>query len=297
MKTVNRETLKNYFRDGQMPSQRHFEALIDSMLNMNDEGFRKTVEHGEQLYAPIGHDALMSFFRDQQPDAALWQLRLGTVNDQLQFHAAGAPSAPGAAGVSGASAAARADAAADGARVPVMTLDASRKVGLGTLEPCARLDVRGVAASQGRLGTFPIDATLASKLKADGEWHDLTPPLTGCQGFEVMAGAGGAKGSGHFGLVHAIALSTYNPMPSWFPGRGSRRGIRQTQAWWGRRCDKVELRWFGKQGRDQSYWLQVRSACKFGDDVPLRVQLSRLWFWPEMQADTDPRDGTWGVDP
>ena len=144
MKTVNRETLKNYFRDGQMPSQRHFEALIDSMLNMNDEGFRKTVEHGEQLYAPIGHDALMSFFRDQQPDAALWQLRLGTVNDQLQFHAADTPSAPG---VPGAAGAARADAAVDGARVPVMTLDASRKVGLGTLEPCARLDVRGVAAS------------------------------------------------------------------------------------------------------------------------------------------------------
>jgi len=270
MKTVNRETLKNYFRDGQMPSQRHFEALIDSMLNMNDEGFRKTVEHGEQLYAPIGHDALISFYRDQQPDDPLWQVRLGQVNNQLQFHTL----AGSGAGGTGAS-------SPDAPPPPAMTLDARQRVGLGTEEPCARLDVRGVAAAEGRLGHLPIPQKLRDELKADGQWHDLTPPLRGCQGFEVMAGAG-LRHSGHFGLVHAIALSTYNPTPSWFPSRGSRRGIRQTQAWWGRRCDRIELRWLGSQGRDASYRLQIRSGCRFGDDVPLRVQLTQLWFWPEM---------------
>jgi hypothetical protein len=288
MKTVNRETLKNYFRDGQMPSQRHFEALIDSMLNMNDEGFRKTVEHGEQLYAPIGHDALISFYRDQQPDDPLWQMRLGRVNDQLQFHAP-VNVAPGAAPDA-------AGGTTDRPRPPAMTLDGRQRVGLGTEDPRARLDVRGVAAAEGRLGTLPIDPALQKALKADGQWHDLTPKLHGCQGFEVMAGAG-LPHSGHFGLVHAIALSTYNPTPSWFPSRGSRRGIRQTQAWWGRRCDKIELRWLGSQGRNASYQLQIRSGCRFGDDVPLRVQLTKLWFWPEMQADDAKPDPSWGVDP
>ncbi|OWQ84401.1 hypothetical protein CDN99_24200 [Roseateles aquatilis] len=258
MKTVNRDTLKNYFRDGQMPSQRHFEALIDSMLNMNDEGFRKSVERGDEIYAPVGHDALMSFFRDQQPEDPLWQLRLGRTNDQLQVHVpsttTGAVPPP-----------------------PVLALDSRQRVGLGTDDPRTRLDVRGVVASEGRVGNFVVPDGLV----ANGRWQALTPALKGCQGFEVMAGAG-VEGTGHFGLLHAIALSTFNPTPTWFPSRGSRRGIRQTQAWWGRRCDRVELRWMGSQGRDASYHLEIRSGCNFGDDVPLVAQVTQLWFLPTM---------------
>lgn len=264
MKTVNRETLKHYFRDGQMPTQAHFEALIDSMLNMNDEGFRKSVERGDEVYAPVGHDALLSFFRDQQPEDPLWQLRLGSTNDQLQFHALDPDDARAA------------------PQPPLLALDARQRVGLGTEQPQTRLDVRGVVASEGRVGNWPVPAGLL----ANGRWQRLTPDLRGCQGFEVMAGAG-LENSGHHGLLHAVALSTYNPLPTWFPSRGSRRGIRQTQAWWGRRCDRLELRWMGSQGRNASYHLQIRSGCDFGDEVPLLVQISRLWFQPHMHQ---PRD-------
>ena len=37
MSSKNRETLKNYFAEGQLPTEAHFADLIDSMLNMTDE--------------------------------------------------------------------------------------------------------------------------------------------------------------------------------------------------------------------------------------------------------------------
>jgi hypothetical protein len=42
MTTRNRDTLKQFFQEGRLPTSDHFGDLIDSMLNMSDEGFRKT---------------------------------------------------------------------------------------------------------------------------------------------------------------------------------------------------------------------------------------------------------------
>ena len=251
----NRETLKNYFSEGQLPTQEHFADLIDSMLNMADEGFRKTVANGEEIYAPVGHDALLSFYRDQMPDQALWRTALHAQRDQLLIHSP------------------------QRAQAPLLSLDLEQRVGIGTADPAEKLDVQGNVASHGRRGSLP----LPGPVYADGTWQDLTPELQGCQGFELVAGAG-RPGSGHFSLMHAIALSTYNPgggLLGWFKRQ---RGIRTTQAWWGRRCDRLQLRWFGSEGRKAAYKLQIRSACNFGDELRIQVHLSQLWFDPHMQA-------------
>lgn len=257
MTSRNRETLKNYFGDGQLPTQAHFADLVDSMLNMVDEGFRKTVSNGQELYAPVGHHNLLSFYRDQSPQQALWRISLGAKQDQLQFQPLNG----------------------DG---PLLSLHArmgeGAGVGIGTAQPKTTLDVRGTVGSQGRQGMRPLPR---EPLIANGKWQNLTEELEGCQGFEVVAGVG-KPDSGHFGMLHAIAMSTYNP-GGWMWWR-NRRGIRQTDAWWGRRCDKLHLRWHGTHGRKAAYRLQIRSGCNLGDKVLIQAHVNELWFDRNMSG-------------
>jgi hypothetical protein len=272
----NRETLKNYFREGQLPTEDHFADLIDSMLNMSDEGFRKTVERGEEIYAPLGHDALLSFLRDQNPDSVLWRVALSRARNQLLLQ--------------------RGDSAGDAASAPLLCLDADQgggqRVGIGTAAPQDMLDVQGTVRSSGRRGSYQRNAP--EPLRANGQWQNLTDDLQGCQGFELMAGVG-QKGSGRFALLQAVALNTYNPTWGWLDFFNRKRGIRSTQAFWGRRCDRLQLRWHGgddqgdknaksvKSGRDASYRLQIRTGCDFGDKCLINAQLTQLWFDPHME--------------
>lgn len=250
----NRETLRHFFDEGQLPTQDHFRDLIDSMLNMSDEGFRKTAENGFEVAAPMGYDTLLSFYREQEAQQARWSMGFGR-DDQLQL-------SPGRHGDAG-------------RPEPVLALDASGRVGVGTSTPGHRLDLAGVLASQGRAGTWR--KAKAAPLAADGRWQDLTGPLRGCQAFEIMAGVG-APGQGRFALMHAVALNTFNPGGGWFGWLSRKKRIRCQHAWFGRRCDRLELRWQGSSGRDASYQLELRTRCDYGEKVSIRAQLTRLWF-------------------
>lgn len=281
-KLQNRKTLKEFFREGAQPSESDFAALIDSMLNMSDEGFRKTPENGEEIYASMGHHALLSFYRDQVPDLALWRMRLSPTRDQLQFFSGGqlqpllGLAAPDAVHVK--------DDTSDG---EVDLNNVRGRVGIGCEDPRDTLEVAGIVASSGRRGRH----VTAKRIAANGEWQDVIGGLQGCQGFEIVAGAGGPHGKGHFGLLHAIALSAFNPSFGLLAWWRRRRGIRQTQAWWGRRCDRLELRWHGGSGRGGSYSLQIRTGCNFGANQIIQVQLTRLWFDPEMDQCLQPAHG------
>ena len=212
----------------------------------------------------MGFDALLSFSRDQDPQSVVWSASYGA-RDQLQFNF-------------GATAATR-DAPS------ALTLDGSNQsVGINTSEPKHTLDVSGVIGAQGRIGRYPLARD--STLPANGQWHSLTDELQGCQGFEVVAGVGGRRGRGRYALLHAIALNTYNPDPGWFRVFSRKRPIRITCAYYGRRCDRLELQWVGDHGRDCRYRLQIRSNCDYGDGVFIKAQLTRLWFDEDMQGST-----------
>lgn len=251
----NRKTLQHFFDEGRLPTRDHFADLIDSMLNMSDEGFHKSAENGIEVSSPAGYDALVSFYREQSSRTALWSMSYGGDRDQLLFHHAGVAASRG--------------------RRPVLALDAQDRVGIGTAEPEEALDVAGTIASSGRVGNCSWPG-LAPAL-ADGEWHDLTGPLGGCQAFEVMAGAG-HPGEGRFALMHAIAMNAYNPASGWWDILSRRKHIRCDHSWYGRRCDKLELRWEGSSGRNASYRLQVRSKCDYGGGARIKATLTQLWF-------------------
>lgn len=251
----NRETLRNYFGDGKLPTRYHFGDLIDSMLNMSDEGFRKSAENGLEISAPVGHHALISLYRDQRPKSALWSLSYGGDLDMLHVQAGGATATRG--------------------QVPVLSLDARARVGVNTSVPKHTLDVGGVIASQGRRGTY--ERAEPVPVLANGEWQDITDTLSGCQGFEVMAGAG-HPGGGRFALMHAIALNTYNPTAGWLDFFSRKKRITPHHAYYGRRCDKLQLRWEGSNGKNAAYRLRIRTGCDYGDGVRVKVFITQLWF-------------------
>ncbi len=279
MTSRNRESLKRYFREGALPDEDHFADLIDSMLNMSDEGFRKTVEHGFEVYSPLGHDALISFFRDQDPERPAWRIELGGARDALLVQGRAAPE--DADEVANGSRADGADGAASTQAPALLCLEQDRRVGIGTERPQTMLDVAGTVRSRGRQGAFTREHSVP--LRADGTWQDLTDDLDGCQMFEIVAGAG-LRGKGRFGLIHAIAANTYNPTLGLFNFLNRKRGIRCTHGYYSRRCDRLQLRWIGTSGRNASYRLQIRTGCDFGPDAMIQAQLTQLWSDAHMSG-------------
>jgi hypothetical protein len=276
MAEQTRETLRQYFRAGQLPTEAHFDDLVDSMLNMKDEGFSKTPLDGLQVSA-AGDGALASLYRDRDPTQARWQMRFGDQRERLQFDRGSADQPDAVPGVLCLDAVHQP--AADGR--PART---EPRVGIGVSAPAHTLDVAGVVAARGRIGSLAVGDP--GGVRADGRPKTLLKNLTGCQAFEVMAGVGGGRGSGRFALLHAVVLNAYHPHRSWWqrwwPGRS---GVRVTSAHYGRRCDRLRLAWEGERhGRDADYRLTISTGCDYGPGVMIRVSVTQLWFDPTMDG-------------
>jgi hypothetical protein len=257
MAKKNRSTLKRYFSEGALPTADQFADLIDSALNTVDEGFNKSPEQGFEISLIGDHDKLISFFRNTASRQAVWLISYDKDTDRLRFVKPGREEAP-----------------------PVMVLDPRGRVGVNTERPQWDLDVSGVVASAGRIGTNPGPN---KSVPADGDWHDITPSLSGCQGFEVMAGVG-HKGTGKYALMQAVALNAFNPSGLLFNLFRRKNHIRVTQAYYLSRDQRIKLRWYGKA---QDYRLQMRTSCDYGEGIRIRFYLTRLWFDSAMQ-------GSWG---
>lgn len=141
-------------------------------------------------------------------------------------------------------------------------------VGINTDNPRFELDVAGTIASHGRVGRR---GELA--VPADGNWHDITEALTGCQAFEVVAGVGGKDADGKYALMHAFALNAYN----------GKNHITYHQAHFGARCNRLELRWEpGADAESFEYTLQLRVESSYGDKIWVNYHITRLWQDPAM---------------
>ncbi|MBI0440405.1 hypothetical protein F7093_21965, partial [Dickeya dianthicola] len=144
--------------------------------------------------------------------------------------------------------------------------------------------------AQGRAG-----AQWADRLPADGDWHDLTPTLEGCQAFEVVAGVG-IRHSGRYALIHAIALNTCAPSGFWFNFFNRKNRISARHAYYHSRADKLTLRWLRDDtpagGHDgiRPYRLQIRTHTSYGDGIMIRYHLTQLWHDAYMHHSLLPAD-------
>lgn len=242
-KIHGREDLKNFFRNGGIPTENHFSDLIDSMLNKHDDGFAKDNENGLILSSSKVSKKLITLFKsiddvnpfffiekDEQEIAGLRFSPADDLNDNLReknsffFHVNGS-------------------------------------LGIGKRShKDYSLDVNGFAAMEGRIGTFA-----QGRIPADGQWHTIIDGLDNCQAFEVIARTG-KKRSGKYAILHAHALSAF--------GR-SRSKIRKTSAYYGFFWNKIGIRWKSKHTHD--YALQLRTNCNYGTAIFIDYKVTRLW--------------------
>lgn len=177
MPLQNRDTLKGYFKKGQMPSEGHFNDLIDSMVSKVDDGLSKTIDEGLTL-SPIGASRkLISFYKSIEDKNPAWSYDIESGNGTLNLNNFRGKN--------------------------VLSLTQDGRVGVSTPSPNYELDVNGLVGMKGRMGTYT-----QGKVPGNGKWQTILPELNGCHAFEVVAGIGKPR-TGKYSLIHAIAISTF----------------------------------------------------------------------------------------
>ncbi len=158
----NRETLKSSFKQGSKPSERDFENLIDSMMNILDDGISKTNDSGLELSPNTETDTVLSVSNGQEQHTPLWKIALNRDNDSLEIRHCGSR-----------------------AEFPAMQLRTDGSIVLGSDD--------GVALRHGAIrAKYREGALHAGSVAADGKWHDITGELPGILALEVAALAGNA---------------------------------------------------------------------------------------------------------
>jgi hypothetical protein len=250
MTKLSRKVLKGYFKNGSMPSEEQFDDLIDSSVNILDDGFSKS-PGGGLLVAPEDMEgttqtqpSLVSFFTNTE------SLNNGTASWLIGF--TGSDSNPSLA------------ISQPGAVSPAFIMMQNGNAGLNITTPVFTLDVGGIIGMQGRVGTYLQQE--ARTVPADGKWHAILTSLDSLQGFEIMAAVYGVKGSGRYALLHAIALSAFGD---------SRSRINKTSAWYGRRKHRLDLRWTGKT---HDYNLEIKTHSDMGEGILIKYYITKLWW-------------------
>lgn len=221
----------------------HFADLIDSVVNIVEDGIGRAVDEGFRI-SPLGYSKrLLSFFESSQHKKSSWFISLNDSNAQglsIQEEAAG----------------------------PRLTIAPGGQVGIGTSSPAHKLEVKGSIAMESRVGVFA-----SGFVPGDGKWHDVLSGLNHIQAFEVMAKINGRKGSGKYAVLHALALSAYG-------GRLSHSKIRTTAAYYGSWLNQIQVRWVGTVN---NFALQLRTRGHYGLDdktaepFQLQFHITRLW--------------------
>ncbi|MCC8143672.1 MAG: hypothetical protein LUD02_04265 [Tannerellaceae bacterium] len=187
----NRQTLKKSFSKGQRPTEQDFANLIDSTLNILDDGLSKTPDTGIELAPLIGEKrVVLSVFREAGDPLPAWELVIGTTGE---FKITGCQGTT---------------------TTPLITLlpDGTIKSGY----PGKPLVLSGDIHIPGRQGTFA-----SGTVPTNGKWQDITSSLTGVRALEIVV-ACGRKNTGKHAILVAWATNCFgeharikNRIPLW----------------------------------------------------------------------------------
>lgn len=177
MAKANRETLKGYFSNGKMPTGSQFGDLVDSMLNIVDDGMDRSDGNGLQLSPLEDKGPVLEFYSDMLDDKPLWEVRIDRKGGGLEI-------------------------GTGGEEPPVLTLCPDRKILLN-----GDMEVSGIVTAAAFRGNYRH-----GKVPADGVWHDITDEeatdAPGCRAYRVVAGCG-LKGKGKYALTEVTAIQCY----------------------------------------------------------------------------------------
>lgn len=197
MPIQNRNSLKSFFKKGQLPSESSFFDLIDSMINKVDDGMSKTLDDGLML-SPIGSSKkLISFYKSIEDKNPAWSIEINSGDGNLNINNHVGDS--------------------------LVTLTNKGKVGINNNNPQHTLDIKGSVSMSGRLGN-----KYTGKVLGDGQWHKILTQLNGCHALEIVAGIGKKK-TGRYAMLHAFALSTYGKSKNKIEAHQAYYGVRSNR--------------------------------------------------------------------
>jgi len=281
MAKQNRETLKRFFSAGKLPSEEHFADLVDSSLNILDEGFSKTEKFGFEITPQKGTDDtenLISFFRKLTDKLPAWSISYHAKNEALQFIHTDST---------------------DNSRKTVLSLDKQGKVCIngeeynetqgGTVpgnlaaSNAIKLDVGGAIRAPSRVG---VGINREAAVPADGQYQAITEKLSGFQALEVVAKVE-LKDEKRFAILHAIALNAHNPSWRFLNFWNRSRRIKIHQSYHSGPRDRMKLRWESVKDDENpglpQYRLCIKSAFKYPGDAKIKYHVTRLWG-PELES-------------
>lgn len=244
----NRDTLKEFFKTGCLPSQDSFSDFIDSMINIRDDGIKRSHTHGFCIVSTGNNDRLLSFFKGEDESEPVWVVDLNSTDDMLCLK--------------------KVNNDENNPKNPSQILiTPDCKIGIKSLHPKSELDINGTMRCRARIGNFNSADGNTIMIPADGEWHELIGNLSGCNAFEIMAGVG-KKRTGKYALMHAIAINIH----------GNRGKIRYTQSFYMDRNNSIRLKWVGNQ---KGYRLLIRTMSDYEKldqkQICIKCTITRLW--------------------
>lgn len=238
MAKTNRRTLKEYFSKGKKPDSGQFADLIDSMLNIVDDGFNKSAERG-MLLSPIDDEgAVMEIRRNILDGEPAWVVALGR-EGELKIHR----------GMD---------------EEPLVVLSQDGRMVLGVKNK-VNLEVSGSIHADSFVGSY-----LQGKVAANGQWQNIGEMDYGCLGYHIEA-ACGLKGKGRYALVEATAMHCFGKHPrihcarTWFGSRFNKIQFRWRSA--GLNCG-LQVRTRSDYGED--VWVHYHIKRMFDMDFVSR---------------------------
>ncbi len=242
----NRETLKNYFKKGNRPSEQEFMDLVDSSLNILDDGFSKEPETGIEISPLFEKETLISFFREAVDSAPQWEIAIEKTSGSLLIKKI-----------------------ENEKKTPLLTLRTDGSVALGEKEK--EILLQGTLQMPVRQGSL-----LQGEVPADGRWHDLeeldlegnriTKAWMGCQALEIVASVS-IEGSGKHAILVANATVCF--------GRHSK--IRKMVSYYGSYGNKICLRWKKLKTEKHAGKLQMKTILKYGNDAKIQYHIGSLF--------------------
>jgi len=207
MSIVNRTSLKNYFKSGNTPNEKYFEDLIDSTINIAEDGINRSAEMGLSLQPTGSKNSLLSFFKDINQKLPNFSLKLtGIENKKLSI--------------------------VNAENIAILSVYENGKIVLGNE------DSKNVITMQASVGMSARFGTTKGEAFADGKWHPVLTNLNGLNAIEIVAICNGKKGSGK----HAISCGT---AVSAFGGNLSNSRIKLSSSSYGNPFRKIKFRWSG----------------------------------------------------
>ena len=178
----NRNTLIEGFSKGQRPSADDFKNLIDSTVNILDDGFSKDAQSGIKL-APISEQegTVMTFLQNMTDDiGGRWEFDV--LNNDLKISHVN-----------------------DNGKGQLILLKQNGEIEIG--KEGSDVNVRGTLHSEQRSGKKVL-----KKITAHGKWQDLTDFLEGIHALEVIC-VMGKRNTGKHAVLVAHATHCFGAKP------------------------------------------------------------------------------------